>query len=453
MTYTSPGWVDVLPGTTAPPGAPALDAANLQLLTDAVAALSGGGLGGFTFVGPKTASYPPNPGEFVLWDTTSGSLVQTLPPAPADKTIIGAKIVVLGTGHTVTVNCSGSDVFNKAGGGTSLVLSLVDQAVQLEYIAATSVWVVTGIDLSLSQLDARYNATYVPLPTRVAATGNVAAALGQTIACDTSGGTFTVTIPAASGGKGTVTVKWTAGTVPPTIALSGSDHTNTSTGATSFSPVLLNQGYQLQSDGTSIWTVVSDDLPLSLLDARYAPPSDLGTPAEHGGLFGWSMHPYQAIANVSLTTQRVQFQRIRWLKTQTVGNLYVYINTGGSGLTSGQSIAALYTGAGVRIGSASADQSAAFTSAGLKPISLGGLSVPADPTGWIYAAVLSNGTTPPQLRGAVPPLTLATIGYSGSQPIDCGFDVSTGNTVLPGTINPAFNSASAADPIFVALGP
>lgn len=173
MTYTSPGWVDVLPGTTAPPGAPALDAANLQLLTDAVAALSGGGLGGFTFVGPKTASYPPNPGEFVLWDTTSGSLVQTLPPAPADKTIIGAKIVVLGTGQTVTVNCAGADVFNKAGGGTSLVLTLVDQAVQLEYIAATSVWVITGIDLSLSQLDARYSGLYTPLPTGSPAIGKV----------------------------------------------------------------------------------------------------------------------------------------------------------------------------------------------------------------------------------------------------------------------------------------
>lgn len=41
MTYTSPTWVDVGPGEPIPPGAPALDAANLQPLTDTVAALPG----------------------------------------------------------------------------------------------------------------------------------------------------------------------------------------------------------------------------------------------------------------------------------------------------------------------------------------------------------------------------------------------------------------------------
>lgn len=173
--YTSPTWVNVPPNTVPPPGAVALSAENMQELSDAVAALASGGVSGFKPVGPKTANYTAHAGEFVLWDTTSGSLVMTLPTAPPDQSSVGAKIVILGAGHTVTINCGGSDVFNKTGGGTSLVLSLVDQAYQLEY--HSGVWVVTGIDLSLTQLDARYGATYEPKHSTVfQATGGTDAA-------------------------------------------------------------------------------------------------------------------------------------------------------------------------------------------------------------------------------------------------------------------------------------
>lgn len=105
-------------------------------------------------VGPKVANYNAAVGQFVKWDTTAASYVMTLPTAPAAESIIGAKIVVLGTGHTVTVNCGGSDVFNRTGGPTSIVLSVLDQAVQMEYVAG--IWLVTGIDLPLSELDKRY---------------------------------------------------------------------------------------------------------------------------------------------------------------------------------------------------------------------------------------------------------------------------------------------------------
>jgi len=105
--------------------------------------------------------------------------------------------------------------------------------------------------------------------TRQLKTANYTAVLGDLVACDTTGGTFTVTIPAASSGKGRVVVKWVAGAVAPTVQHSGSDHFNLTTGATSFSPTLLNQGYQLESDGSSIWTITADDLPLSVLDTRY----------------------------------------------------------------------------------------------------------------------------------------------------------------------------------------
>lgn len=152
-SYTSPTWVDVPPNTTPPGDAVKLNAANLQPLSDEVEALSAGS-SGLSPVGPKTGNYTAAPGEFVLWDTTAASYVQTLPNAPADRTSVGAKIVILGASHTVTLACAGSDVFNKAGGGTTLVLSLLDQAYQVEYHAG--IWAVTGIDLSLAQLDARY---------------------------------------------------------------------------------------------------------------------------------------------------------------------------------------------------------------------------------------------------------------------------------------------------------
>lgn len=105
-------------------------------------------------VGPKVANYTAIVGQFVKWDTTAGSYVMTLPTAPAAQSQIGAKIVTLGAGHTVTVTCGGSDVFNKTGGPTTIVLSTNDQAVLLEYLSG--IWLVTGIDLSLPELDKRY---------------------------------------------------------------------------------------------------------------------------------------------------------------------------------------------------------------------------------------------------------------------------------------------------------
>lgn len=234
MTYTSPTWVNVPPDTVPPPGAVALSAENMQELSDAVAALASGGVSGFKPVGPKTANYTAHAGEFVLWDTTSGSLVMTLPTAPPDQSSVGAKIVILGAGHTVTINCGGSDVFNKTGGGTSLVLSLVDQAYQLEY--HSGVWVVTGIDLSLTQLDARYSAIYEPLvePVNVVATSGSAQTIPDptvqsisrvklTAACTftfptaAAGKSFTlVLVQDATGGRVTTlpTTKWGSGATP-----------------------------------------------------------------------------------------------------------------------------------------------------------------------------------------------------------------------------------------------
>jgi hypothetical protein len=109
-----------------------------------------------TPTGVKTSAYTVVPGDFVPVDTSSASVVLTLPTAPANLTAVGVKIINITTPNTVTVNTGGSDVFNKTGGGTSLTLKLLSQGVILQYASASAIWYVYGDDIPLSQLDARY---------------------------------------------------------------------------------------------------------------------------------------------------------------------------------------------------------------------------------------------------------------------------------------------------------
>jgi trimeric autotransporter adhesin len=107
----------------------------------------------------KTGAYTALPGDLVPVDTTSGAVAIALTAAPADKTIIAVKHVIQGGTNTVTVNRGGSDVFNKAGGATSLTLTLANQAVLLQYAATPAIWYVLSDDLPLGALDLRYAAT------------------------------------------------------------------------------------------------------------------------------------------------------------------------------------------------------------------------------------------------------------------------------------------------------
>lgn len=104
----------------------------------------------------KTANYTAAAGEFVPVDTTSGGVTVTLPNAPADKTRVGVKMVTQGGTNTVTVARGGTDVFNKAGGSTSLTLSLLMQDVVVQYAAGPGIWYVQSDDMPLGGLDLRY---------------------------------------------------------------------------------------------------------------------------------------------------------------------------------------------------------------------------------------------------------------------------------------------------------
>lgn len=104
----------------------------------------------------KTANYTTAASEFVPVDTSAGSVTVTLPTAPADKTRIGVKMIAVSGTNTVTIARGGTDVFNKAGGSTSLSLSLLNQGAILQYAASSGIWYVQSTDVPLSALDARF---------------------------------------------------------------------------------------------------------------------------------------------------------------------------------------------------------------------------------------------------------------------------------------------------------
>lgn len=119
-----------------------------------------------TTTGVKTTGYTAAANELVLCDTTSATFAVTLPTAPADKTRVIVKLVAsAATPNPVTISLGGSDHFNTTTGATTGTLSLLNQAITLQYAASSAVWVVSGDDLPLSQLDARYTT-----PAAVAAT-------------------------------------------------------------------------------------------------------------------------------------------------------------------------------------------------------------------------------------------------------------------------------------------
>lgn len=86
----------------------------------------------------QTGAYTLNPNELAPCDSTGGAFTLTLPAAPTDRTLAGAKLIN-GT-STVTVMCAGSDVINIAGGSTSTTLTAVSQGLVLQYDADFGIW-------------------------------------------------------------------------------------------------------------------------------------------------------------------------------------------------------------------------------------------------------------------------------------------------------------------------
>ncbi len=113
---------------------------------------------GLTPTAAKTSAYNANPGDFVPVDASGGSVTITLPTAPTDKSRVEVKLITTSGSNVAIVATGGSDVFNKSGGDSSVSLSLLNQAVMLQYAAGSpGIWYVQTDDLPLSQLDGRYS--------------------------------------------------------------------------------------------------------------------------------------------------------------------------------------------------------------------------------------------------------------------------------------------------------
>lgn len=126
--------------------------------TSAAAALTNlGGANRLSRTAVKTAAtYTAAAQELVPADTTSNSITVTLPTAPANGTIVGVRHIIRGSTNTVTVATAGSDVFSRASGPTTAVLTYAGQTLIVQYDSSTATWTPIGVDLPLAQLDTRY---------------------------------------------------------------------------------------------------------------------------------------------------------------------------------------------------------------------------------------------------------------------------------------------------------
>ncbi len=117
-------------------------------------------------------------------------------------------------------------------------------------------------------------------------TGAYTAQSGDLVPVDTTGGAVTVALAAAPADKSVIAVKHViqGGANTVTIACGGADVFNKTGGATSLTLALANQGVLLEyTTSAAVWTVLSDDLPLGGLDARYVLASSLPLALASGG--------------------------------------------------------------------------------------------------------------------------------------------------------------------------
>ena len=126
---------------------------NLNDVANPVVALANlGGSQATSPTAPQTGTVAAVAGQDYAFDISGGSGVLNLPSAPPDKTRIGWKITqVSGTpgSTTLTINRGGTDVFNVAGGSTSLSASALFQGSIVQYSAALGLWLVQSTDTPL----------------------------------------------------------------------------------------------------------------------------------------------------------------------------------------------------------------------------------------------------------------------------------------------------------------
>jgi hypothetical protein len=137
------------------------------------------------------------------------------------------------------------------------------------------------------------------------------------------------------------------------------------------------------------------------------------TASDHG-LMGWSQDVASASSNSTVPAKGTLYLvKIHVPIAGPVTNVLLYVTAAGSGLTTGQNFAGLYSPSGTLLG-ATADQTSLWSSVGLQtmPLTGGPASVAA---GDYYAGFVVNGTTAPGLaRGNNQSATMVNVGLSTS---------------------------------------
>jgi hypothetical protein len=134
---------------------------------------------------------------------------------------------------------------------------------------------------------------------------------------------------------------------------------------------------------------------------------------------------------------------------EPISNIIVNVNTAGSGLTSGQNLAAVYDDQGVQLG-ITGDQTTNWASTGLKVMSVSGAPIAKTAGREYYIEVMSNGTTPATFgRQATADLAAANGGFGSNA--QNRFSVNgTAQTALASPLVLSSNTATGAVPMWVA---
>jgi hypothetical protein len=204
----------------------------------------------------KSADYTAVAGEYVLFDTTSGARMLTLPPTPADGALVGARIVTFAGTNYVSATATGGDVFGKPGASAiaNNALQMINQGLIYQYHAG--VWTTIATTFSLFGLDGRYSNRLFPSGLK---TSNYSAAANEFVPGDTSAAAFTITLPTAPA-HGTLfgTKLVTAGN-PLSVARGGTDMIGKL--ITGTSPKVLSgvgQTLFMVYDSAGVWYEVDD---------------------------------------------------------------------------------------------------------------------------------------------------------------------------------------------------
>jgi len=280
----------------------------------------------------KTAAYTAAVGDYVVCNTNAvGAFTVTLPTAPADKSRIAVALVIQAATNAVTIAAGGTDVFRRAGGPTTLTLSLVNQRVDLTYTTSTAIWNVTD-SLELVSIDARYvnDSTFTNKGDIVVATAaSTLSRLGvgtdtQVLTADSTQATGTKWATPVTAPTGAASGDLTGSYPGPTLAAAGPGATGPLGTATAVSTVTIDAKGRVT--GLTSTTIAIPESAVTNLTTDLAAKQALATLTTKGDLYVATASATSARLGVGADTQVLTAD-----STQTTGTKWAAAPTANAG--------------------------------------------------------------------------------------------------------------------------